>query len=226
VYKGQVGDEIANSEEAIGDEEERQASIHQQLEAAQKKAGSQGGTNPLLIVAALGAVAFLAYAFLVPQNKAMVVKEEKVDLNEISISVDVSCLGEDDCMEKARTAYKVGEEFYEKKEVHVSNLFESFRKMVEVEAYLEQAGQATPPPELAKASEFRDRSKSELVELFRNYRAAYTTYRQRKMGEQMLDALNAIRSYFPEKTSPQFKWASDMEVEMKASGLYPEPGRR
>ena len=141
--------------------------------AAASAKNNDGGVNPVLIVAVLLAAGFAAYMVFAPQPEAesgLVVK--KLGPLEETLLVQVKCLSKDDCLEKANEAYKIGLDNYEKKSVHISNLFDSYKKMLEAEAYL--AEEELPMPDELKGLEQQKKlARDELDKIFMNYRVSY-----------------------------------------------------
>lgn len=225
-----VWDEIAQSvDEAEAEEEESIAEddYYKRMEAAQQRGQKKAeGVNPLLIIATIIAAGVMVYVVFFSsggggQGKAV---NTSVDEDAPPVVLDVSCLGKDDCVAQAKERFEVGEQILEKRDVHVTNLFEGYKKMLEVQELIAQGG-GDMPPELAKSEEYIKETRAELDKIFRTEKVRYHRFKGRKMKDEMYSAVQTVRSYFPDKTTPEAKWAAEREREMKKLGLYPRNPR-
>ena len=217
--KKTVWDEIAESAAAQEDESDKALTDFQKMQQAEAKA--EGGTSPLLIgVAFIAVLATGAFLFL-GGGEQVVKKKNAIPFDELpEFQVDVKCVGQDACVETAKRLYKVGLQLLEKKDANVTHLFLGYQKLYESKAYLDRV-KASPPAEMSKLPTQIKTHRDELNKIFRGYRASYHTNKKRKMHRNMADALAAIKSYFPDKTSREYKYASAEEIKMKAEGIYP-----
>jgi pSer/pThr/pTyr-binding forkhead associated (FHA) protein len=202
-------------------EEVEEQTDFQRMEAAAAK--NQEGVNPVLIVAVLLAVGMAAYVVFVPpaqDGPGEIAKVESLQPGD-PFPVKVKCLSKDDCLEKAVEAFKIGKDNYSKKSVHVANLFDSYKKMLEVEAYLASEN-LEPPDELKGLEEQKQKAREELDVIFKNYRVTYVSRSKNEMFQDMAGALSAIQTHFPDKAAPEYKWAEARVVEMKSAGTYPK----
>ncbi len=221
---GTVWDEIASSDEAQVDTAgARQVSDFERMQRAEQKTDQK--TNPLLIVAVVIALAGMAYLFLSgPGDSGSGVATGENLQDAPPVEVIVSCVGEEDCIARARDAYKVGLEMILKKDANVTNLFDGWRKLYESKVYLAKVN-APVPADMNQLEAKEAASRAELDAVFRNYKVVYFRSKQRKMYREMADALMALKSYFPDKTSREYKFAAQEEVNMRSTGVYPS-GRR
>jgi hypothetical protein len=212
-------DEIA----AGADEEEevkRNMTDFERIEQAAAKANAKGGgTSPLLMVAVVIAVIAVVASLLMPSGGPAEYAAEDTE-EQVPVQIRVDCLGKDDCMDKAKNAYKVGSQTFEKSDVTVSNLFESYKKFLEAKEYIAKSG-APAPKSMADLDDKIAKARAGLDLEYKKYRAAYRDAEGRKMYREMAKALLSIKSVFPDKTAKEHKWASEQEGKMKAAGNYP-----
>ncbi len=177
--------------------------------------------NPLLIVATLVFAAIGLYFVFAPRalpqrpSTADGVMSEPGDPPVIR----VKCLSKDDCIGKAVASYTNGLNDYKMRKVHVQNLYTSYKKMLEAEAYLADKG-LTAPPELAELEKNKALARAELDEIFKGYKVTYVSRSKNGMYRDMVTALKGIRSYFPDVDAPEHRWAEDRAVELRADGNY------
>ncbi len=192
----------------------------QRMEAAAAK--NQDGVNPFLIVVVVIAAGIAAYTVFVPPagpSAGVVITDDGPQPGE-DFPVKVKCLSKDDCLEKAVEAFKIGKDNYSKKSIHVANLFDSYKKMLEVEAYLDSE-KLSATDDLKGLAEQKKLAREELDVIFKNYRVTYVSKSKNEMFQDMAVALSAIQTHFPDKVAPEYKWAEARIVEMKSAGTYP-----
>lgn len=214
-----VWDEIAASAEAQEDDGPRELTDFQKMQEAEKRA-DKGGPSPILLgVTAIAVLGVLGMVFLGGGDEVTdngpATQEEQAEFQ-----VNISCVGQDDCVEQAKQSYKIGVQLLEKKDANVTNLFDGYKKLYESKEYLAK-GKAPAPAEMAQLEAKISSTRGELDAIFRNYRVVYATGAQRKMYKEMADALGAIKTYFPDQTSREYKFANEKEIEMKSNGTYP-----
>ncbi|MFP4599261.1 MAG: FHA domain-containing protein [Persicimonas sp.] len=215
-------DDIASSSEAMDDGP--QASSSQTIYDRMNSNKEDEKTNPLLVVVAGAAIiGLLWFSFFNDDSGPSGAAEEAKPVEEQEpVKIEVSCMGESACVKKAQDAYRVGIEKLERKDASIVNLFTGYKKLLESEAYLEKAGRTELPPEMSELEAQRDASREELTKLFRNYRVQYHRAKKRNEHRDMAQALDAIKSYFPDKTAREHSWANRAELDMKAEGIYPK----
>jgi pSer/pThr/pTyr-binding forkhead associated (FHA) protein/DNA-binding NarL/FixJ family response regulator len=226
-----IGGEAASQWEKYADEREaelndgeveevEEKSAFERMEEAAAKSREQS-INPVLVVSVVLAACFLGYTLIVPAETNGPIKIEPKDTLKPGdpFPVQVKCLSKDDCLEKALEAYRIGKDNYNMKSVHVANLFDSYKKMLEVEEYL-ATEELEAPAELEGLEEQKQKAREELDEIFRNYRVAYKSREKNEMYRDMASALHAIKTYFPDKAAPEYRWAESRIVELRAQGNY------
>jgi|GEM_PF-3349877 flagellar basal body-associated protein FliL len=226
-----VWEEIAASAEAMDedsadsggwtDDAPSDNDYYARMQAASARGDEKAkGLNPILMIAVVLVAAAMVYVFFFMGAGASGPAEVKVAMEDKPpVELDnVSCLGEEDCVTQAKQRFAVGKQLLEKKDVHVSNLFEGYKKMLEVKALIEQ-GKAKTPAGLEEADTFIEESRSELDRIFREQRLLFNRYGKRQMHKQQLQALDTINSYFPDKTTPEYQWAYEKEVELRKKGI-------
>lgn len=226
-----VWEEIAASAEAMDEENDGASSwtedgasdndYYARMQAASARGDEKAkGVNPVLLIAVVLVAAAMVYVFFFMGQGGGGPAEVKVAMEDKPpVELDnVSCLGEEDCVSQAKQRFAVGKQLLEKKDVHVSNLFEGYKKMLEVKALLEQ-GKAKTPAGLEQADTFIEQSRAELDKIFREQRLLFNRYGKRQMHKQQLQALDTINSYFPDKTTPEYQWAYEKEVELRKKGI-------
>lgn len=213
-------DDIAESDAAQAEQGSNKAmSDFQRMQQAEDK--NQKKTNPLLIVVVVLAMAFAGAALFVGKSSGKKAGEDAKDLKQqAEFQVDIRCVGPDDCQDKARTQYKIGLQLLEKKDASISHLFTGYKRLYEAKAYLEKIKMPIPA-DMAQLEPKMQASRQELDKIFNNYRATYFTSKQRNIPRQMAQALTGIKTYFPDKTSKEYKYATNQEVQMRAKGIYP-----
>lgn len=217
--KKTVWDEIAESAAAQEDVADKALTDFQKMQQAEAKA--EAGTSPILIGVVFIAILATGSFLLLGGGEQVVKKKDVIPFDELpEFQVDVKCVGQDACVETSMRLYKVGLQLLEKKDANVTHLFLGYQKLYESKAYLDRV-KASTPPEMSNLPTQMKTHRDELNKIFRGYRASYHTNKKRKMHRNMADALAAIKSYFPDKTSREFKYASAEEIKMKAEGIYP-----
>ena len=202
-------------------EDDAEQTDFQRMEAAAAK--NQEGVNPVLLVAVVIAAGFAAYTMFAPGPSSGGGGVDSVPTAQPGDppKITVKCLSKDDCLEKAVEAFKIGKDNYNKKSIHVANLFDSYKKMLEAEAYLASEG-LEMPDELKGLEKQKQLAREELNTVFKNYRVTYVSRSKNEMYRDMATALSAIQTHFPDKSAPEYKWAEARIVEMKSSGTYPK----
>lgn len=226
-----VWEEIAASAEAMDEAEQDSPwssdapddnDYYARMQAASARGDEKasGGVNPILLILVVVAAVGMVYIFFFMDDGAQGGKTAVVAMEDKPpVELDnVTCLGEEDCVSQAKERFAVGKQLLEKKDVHISNLFEGYKKMLEVKALLEQ-GKAKAPGELAEADGYIESSRGELDRIFREQRLLFNRYGKREMHKQQLEALDTINSYFPDKTTPEYQWSYEKEVELRKKGI-------
>ena len=131
---------------------------------------------------------------------------------------DITCVGEEACVKEAIDRFDVGKSLLEQKDVHITNLFDGYKKMLEAKALLEQ-GKAQTPAKLAKIDEYTSSARTELDRIFREQGVIFNKYGKREMYERQFYAIDAVMSYFPDKSTPEYQWAYDRTVELRNKGI-------
>jgi hypothetical protein len=221
-------DEIAASAEAADDYEGSQGapddamSTFQRMEEAQKKRKDE--SNPLIIVGGLIGIAVVGYFLLFggddtgDQPIDNVVNQE----NMPDVVIDTNCVDKKQCRELAKKSYAVGEELLLKKDVDIANLYNGYKKMLEAEAALKEGNIARIPPEMRDLPKKKKQARKELDAIFRNYRVKYSAKSKHDMYGEMAEALDAIKSYFPDKKAWAHRWALEKERKMRSNGTWPQ----
>lgn len=212
-------DEIASSSEAMdGPDERPQQTIHQRMQASKEEK-----TNPLLVLLALAAIGGLIYYSFFYDTAGQVDQgQDRIPFDERpTVEIDVECLGVSACTQSAHRAYKVGIEKLEQHNVAVTNRFEGYKKLLEVEEYLEKAGVDELPEAMANLPERRETARAELDREFRNYRLEFLKAQARKEHHNMAVNLQIIQQLFPDSTAREYLWAAEEIREMKGQGIYP-----
>ena len=216
-----VWDEIAASAEAQEDNGPRELTDFQRMQQAESRAKEKEGPNVLLIgIAVIAVLTVGAFVFLSMGSNTAVEETSQAFEDQPEFQVNIACVGQDDCVDQARQSYKVGLQLLEKRDANVAHLFEGYKKLYESKAFLEK-GKSPAPEDMNLLEPKMKEARGELDALFRNYRVVYFKSKQRKMHKDMADALGAIKTYFPDKTSREFKFALESEIEMKSQGIYP-----
>lgn len=212
-------DEIARSSEAMGDGPADKPQTLQERLAAKK----DEKTNPMLVVFAGAMILGLVYfTFFMGDDDAVEDEAAQVSImQQATVEIKVSCLGASGCQQKAQQAYAIGKEKIEQKTIAIPNLFEGYKKMMEAEAYLQKAGNATPPPAMADYAKRRDQARLELDEIWRNYHVRFNQAKKLRQYQQMVNELNAMMEYFPDRTARENRWAVAEARKMKDDGVYP-----
>jgi hypothetical protein len=215
-----VWDEIAASAEAQEDGGPRELTDFQKMQEAENRA-DKGGPNPILLLVTVLAIIGVGAVVLLSGGAGEDVVDKEIPFDQQpEFQITSSCVGQDDCVEQARQSYKVGLQLLEKKEANVSHLFDGYKKLYEAK-YLLDKGKAPAPADMSELDTKMQSSRAELDGIFRNYRVVYFTGLQRKMYKDMAASLAAIKTYFPDQTAREFKFATEKEIEMKSQGTYP-----
>lgn len=213
-------DDIAESDAAQGEQSEKSMSAFQRMQQAEEKTAKK--TSPLLLVVAGCAILFTGGLLFLGGGGGEEQEDATADAaKKAEFRVDIQCVGPDDCQSKARNQYKVGLQLLEKKDASISHLFMGYKRLYEAKAYLDKIKMPIPA-DMAQLEPKMTIARQELDKIFNNYRAAYFTSKQRNIPRQMAEALIGIKTYFPDKTSKEYKYATNQEVQMRAKGIYPE----
>jgi hypothetical protein len=213
-------DEIASSSEATNDQDvQKKATIHERMQAKKNK-----DTNPVLvIVAGVAIVGLLWFTFFSGGPKPVTPGEQNKPIaDQAPMTLEVTCMGESACVQKAKASYKVGIEKIDKKGAAVANLFEGYKKLLEAEKYLEKAGKTEPLPSMSELTSRKEQARAELTAIFKNERVKYHQAMKRSQHRPMAQALDAVKIYFPDKTAREHRWATSQEMDMKQKGIYPK----
>lgn len=222
-------DEIAASDEALSEAEDGgSASDFQRIQSASKKAGGGSGeTNPAVVIGGvLIAVGMLAFTFLGGGDPGTGEVEEQVSFADMApVQIEVECAGGPDCIRKAQDTYRIAIDLLEKKDVENRNLFDGYMRLLEARELAKQGGAEELPPELADWETMHATAREQLDGYYKNFRAAFHSAKQRDRYIEMATTLNQLEAFFPEPTSRENRWATEMKMEMKASGIYPRTMR-
>ncbi len=213
-------DEIAQSKEARQEEEVASATDYERISAVSKE---KEETNPLLVgVGLLLAVGMLAYVFMGDTGKSSGVNHATFEFDSLPmVEIDVTCIGETDCMRQARAAYTRGMDLIEKQDVENRNLFDGYKRMLEAREFLSQANYQGIPDDMKNLESTETAARDELNRIFRNFQMRFHQSQQRKDYEEMVRVLNSVVVFFPDRTAREHRWANHMEVTMKRNGTYP-----
>jgi hypothetical protein len=216
-------DDIAQSDAARDDEGIVQVSDYQKIRNAAAKGAKKEEGNPLImIVGVVGIIAMLVFIFM-PQDDGMGGQGEGGrsfdELPPLELSVD--CLGEADCLRKAQAAYRLGVELIERRDVENRNLFEGYKKLAEAKELLAVGGIAQIPADMNRLTTLHDQARADLDQLFRGLRMRYKQLETNRMYKEMVDILNSIQVFFPDRTARENRWAVAHERQMRLQGVYP-----
>lgn len=217
-------DDIAQSDEASGDDQQVMVSDYDRIKKASAKGAKKDETNPVLVVVALVAiVGLLVYIFIPTGGDGGGGGGERVDLASLPpVEIDVSCIGEADCMRKASTAYRLGVDLIERRDVENRNLFDGYKQLLQAKAYLEQGGMLQIPEEMGRLEPLHDQARSDLDILFRSLRVRYNQLETNRMHREMADVLISMQAFFPDRTAREHRWAVEHERAMRTRGVYPK----
>lgn len=222
-------DEIAASDEALSEgEDDVAASDYQRIQSASKKAGAKSDeTNPVVvIVGVLIAVGMLGYTFLGGGPATDTGGDEQIAYSELPpVQLDVDCVAETDCMRKAQETYMIASDLLSKRDVENRNLFDGYKRLLEARELMTMGGVEQFPAEMKDWQALHDDARAQLDTYYKNFRAAFHSAKQRQRYMEMAETLKQIEAFFPDKTSRENRWASEMELEMKSSGTYPRTMR-
>ncbi|RDV39961.1 FHA domain-containing protein [Bradymonadaceae bacterium TMQ3] len=222
-------DEIAASDEALSEgDDEAVASDYQRIQSASKKAGAKPDeTSPVVvIVGVLIAVGMLGYTFFGGGPSVETGGAEQVAYSELPpVQLDVDCVAETDCMRKAQEAYRIATDLLDKRDVENRNLFDGYKRLLESRELMTKGGIEQFPPEMQGWQALHDDSRAQLDAYYKNFRAAFHSAKQRQRYMEMAQTLKQLEAFFPDKTSRENRWASEMEMDMKSSGTYPRTMR-
>lgn len=214
-------DEIAANADAEEEEVNKNMTDFERIEQAAAKANATTeGPSPILL--AVGAIAVLGVLYMLfAMDPAEDTSVELGVAERVPVQINVDCLGKDDCLDKAKNSYKVATQTFEKRDVTVSNLFESYKKYLETKQYIEKSGAAAPKGMTDLDAKIEE-ARKELDNEFKQYRMAFHQGSTYKMHSDMAAALRGVKATFPDKTAYEYKWAAEQEGKMKAAGTYPD----
>lgn len=211
-------DEIAQS--ADNNEEVGQAPTNfEKIQSASKNEKS----NPVVVLGGgLLAVGMLVWSFMPAGGGGAKEGAGQVDLeSQPPVEIVVDCLGESDCVRQAQKRYQLGKAQIDKKDVEVANLFEGYRALLESQALLEKGGVVQLPTEMADVEARKVAARAELDALLKKQQVRFHQSKLRDDHREMVVALDTIKSYFPNPTAREHKWALQQEVDMKNRNIYP-----
>lgn len=218
-------DEIASSSAAMEEEEVGVVSDFERIQAAKKDEGS----SPVLVIGGvLAIVGLLVVALLASaggDNNRDIVDNSIPWEERTPVEISVSCLDGPECRRRAENSYDQAMALLERRDVETGNLFEAYKRLLELEAYLEKTGSGEVPERLRDWKEHHDKVRAELDTMFGRWRMEYHRASTLNRHEEMADILIAVNSYFPDRTAKEARWARDEEILMKNQGIYPI-GRR
>ena len=202
----------------------------QRLQEAQKKAANKSkGSNPaVLVVGALG-IAGMMYFLFFHKPPAPVVEPKSGPTGcerRICPQQAYTCAGEADCLDKAKNAYKVADELYQKKGASITNLFEAYKLLDKADVYLAIGGIATPPDDMKDYPDKMAKYEKELDAIANEHRIRFHQLQQRKMYEEMAETIDSWMAYFPDKNTKWWEEAINKERDMKDRGTYPKKRRK
>lgn len=217
-------DEIAASPEALDESEQVVSTDFDRLNRAKSKKKEE--SNPALVGgAAIIIVGMLVFMLFGGDSNKKSGQFEQVDINEVQpLEVNVRCLDQGSCRRDALRSYALAVDTYESRDVEVSNLFESYRLLMEARAYLESGGITEFPEEMKNWQALHDSTRGELNELFDRFRMQHHQASSRKRYNEMAEVLRLVMAYFPDRTSREYRWARDQETSMRSRGIYPAAG--
>ncbi len=213
----------ADEEDEDLDQVDDIASNFQKLQKAAAKADkSSKGTNPVVvIIGLLAAVAMLAFTFYQPDQRAAVVKKAKGDTPVIEWQEkDIICTVPADCRSKAIKDYLYAVETFEKREVDIINLYESYKSMDHAKKLLERGEITEDVPEMKGMAELKAKALKIMERKFVTARQAFHRHSQRNENRKMAAVLNEIQRYFPDKRCKYYRWATVQERSMRDKGIY------
>lgn len=224
-------DEIAREAEEDDEEEQEQggSSLADSLEPSRDRhrgSGEEEQTNPLLVVVAIAAIGGVIYLnFFSDTDDGLGGKGEgMLDESQPPVTLEVECLSPKACVEKAKEAYNVGTAKLNKKGAEISNLFNGYKKLLRAKKLMEKAEGKKKPPMMSDHEAKLKSARKELDQIFQNYQVQYFSAKKNQNYERMANALHTIKTYFPDKSAREHRWAKQRELEMKKKGNYPSRG--
>ncbi len=214
-------DEIAQSKEATQDEDYvGPATDYERINAAGTEPEK---TNPLLVVVGLVlVVGMVGWMIFGGEEDSGAKGQTEFSMNELPVvDVKVSCIGEVDCMRQARATYARGIDLIEKQDVENRNLFDGYLRMLETRALLAEAGVEGIPEEMRSLEPTENAARQALDRKFREFKVQFHQSKQKKDSEEMVRVVSSVKVFFPEMTAREYRWAANMETEMKRNGTYP-----
>jgi hypothetical protein len=219
-------DDIAK--QATTDDPREKAETHfERMKAASEKNRKQG-TNPivLLVVAlvAIGATYFLVFADDGGgDGDGPIVVVDKAEIQYLAD--DFACLKPDGCLDAAEGRYNIGIENLKKKQADVGNLFRGYMSLDMADRFAQASGKPRPKS-MVDLDAKRAEALAELKTIEQNYQVQYHRSHQRRAFDDMVAAINGMRSQFPDIRSRVYKDADDKEMYMKENAILPKKGRK
>lgn len=219
-------DEIAASSEE-DENEGQEGDVDAQMSNFQriKEASSENDdeSNPAIIIGGLAGAALLLFFVLSGGGSGgSGVQQEAATFEEQEpVKISVSCIDPSACRQEAEHNYERGINLIEQRAIETGNLFEGYTRLLEARAYLEEAGIEEIPDEMDRWQEMHDEARQSLDARFQELRVRYHQANQRNQHREMVNILNEIEAYFPERSARENEWARDRETEMKNEGIYP-----
>ena len=208
------------------DAQAKAASNFERIQEAQRKAAkNSGGSNPAVLAVGVIGIAGMMY-FLFFHKPAQGPGPDTVEVPECARRIcpqqAYTCAGESDCIDKAKNAYKVADELYQKKGANITNLFEAYKLLDKADVWLEVGGVASPPPEMKDYKDRMAKYEKELDAIANDHRIRFHQLQQRKMYDEMAETVDSWMAYFPDKSTKWWEEAINKEREMKDRGTWPK----
>lgn len=201
----------------------------ERIQAAAKKADKQSSSNPVVLIGGGILIVGMLIFILMPDGPVRQSADPSKNPEEIPYITwepgVLDCVGEAECMAKARQNYNVGTETLDKVEVDIRNRYEGYRRLRMAEEFAKRAGYETLPAEFADLEQRRDQARDELDTIFQRHRVNYIDWSKRKMYTEMVDVLSEVMAVFPYKSAREHQWALGKERQLKEQGNYPQTFR-
>ena len=218
-------DEIAAAsaaEEAASKESEAAPTDFERIRQGKEK--NKEGSNPAIIIVGLagaGLMLFIALSSGGGNGGGVAQTQERPFEEQEPVAISVSCIDPAACEQEAERSYERALDLFEQREVETGNLFEGYERLLQTQAYLQEAGINEIPDEMDEWQEKHDMAREELDRRFQESRMRFHQANQRGRYSDMVDILTEIEAYFPERTARENRWARDQENDMKSKGTYP-----
>ena len=216
----------ADDNDIESDQNDDIASNFQKLQAASDKAeeGAKGTSPVLVVIGILAVVGVLILTFYEEPKAAAIVTQSEEERPIIEWKEgEIVCTLPADCQEKAIRLYKVAVETFEQREVDIVNLYASYRNMDHAEKLLERGDITTAVPEMKGITELKAKALKLMERKFIVARQDYHRHTQRSDHRKMAGVLEQVQSYFPDKRSKYYRWATIQERSMRDKGIYLKP---